>query len=538
MKFDGVAGPASAFGFLPLSVSEFLGLMFTTFYTAYAFADALSAGLLEWNSGPVSRFEQPLMANCIQCGRKLPALTFGRKICQWCVQHEAAQRGEEGTYQRVQPVPWQRSESSSMMVTQALFGINVAVFLGMLFAGVSILENPSGQDLVHWGANFGPYTLGGQWWRLLTCMFIHGSFLHIAFNMWCLWSLGALAESLYGHWTFGAVYLITGVASSLVSVGWNPQVLSVGASGAIFGIAGALVASFYLGEFSLPRAAIRGTLRSVVLFVGYNLFFGAVAHGIDNAAHVGGLVSGLVLGALIARVAPNRDDLLRRAGVLLVGVLLVVGGWSWLEYSRGYLVHARKGAGLLAEHKTDEAIGELRTAVRMRPDFLPARFGLAHAYLLKHDYPNAEAEFKRVLAASPQDEDTLSSLGSLYLEEKRPAEARETFSRLVETDPNSPDGHFGLASAWLLENKYADALEEYKLTAKLDPKYRNVYYDMGLMQSKLELYDDAISSFLQQEEDGDDPDNEEALAHAYEAKGMRHEAAAAREKAAKFQGQR
>lgn len=477
------------------------------------------------------------MANCIQCGRKLPPFTFGRKLCQWCVQHEAAQRGEEDTVQRVETPPWLRRESSSMIVTQAIFGINVAVFLAMLFAGVSILDHPASRDLIRWGANFGPYTLGGQWWRLLTCVFIHGSFLHIAFNMWCLWSLGELAEALYGHWMFGAVYLISGVASSLVSVWWNPQVLSVGASGAIFGIAGALVASFYLGEFSLPTAAIKGTLRSVVLFVGYNLFFGAVAHGIDNAAHIGGLVSGLILGALIARVAPSRDEPLRRVGVLLVGVLLVGLGVRWMQHSRSYLVHAQSGARLLAEHKNEEAIAELQTSLRLRPDFLPARFELARAYFFKGDLPNTEAELKRLIAASPQDERALSFLGYLYLEEKRPDPARKTFQKLVQINSNSADGHFGLASVSSFEGKYADALEEFKRTAKLDPEYQDIYYNVGMMQLKLGVYDDAIASFLKQRENGDDPDNETALAAAYQAKGMQREAAEAKQKAAQFQNQ-
>jgi hypothetical protein len=74
------------------------------------------------------------MANCVQCGRQLPALTFGRKICQWCVQHKAAQRGEDIPIQRVEPAPWLRQQSGSMMVTQAIFGINVAVFVAMALA--------------------------------------------------------------------------------------------------------------------------------------------------------------------------------------------------------------------------------------------------------------------------------------------------------------------------------------------------------------------------------------------------------------------
>jgi rhomboid protease GluP len=115
---------------------------------------------------------------------------------------------------------------------------------------------------------------------------------------------------------------------------WNPVVLSVGASGAIFGIAGALIASFYLGEFSLPRAALSGTLRSVVVFVGYNLFFGAVIARTDNAAHIGGLLMGLLLGALIAKVAPGHDDFLRRIAVLLIGGLIVAGGAMWLQHAR------------------------------------------------------------------------------------------------------------------------------------------------------------------------------------------------------------
>lgn len=271
------------------------------------------------------------MANCIRCGRELPGLSFGKKICQWCVQHEAAQRGEDSPIQRVETVAWKQSQFSSMLVTQALLGVNVAVFIAMVMGGVSPME-PTGQQLVDWGANFGRYTIGGQWWRLLTCVFVHIGVMHIALNMWCLWGLGRLAESVYDRWTFGGVYLITGLSASIASLFWNPIGVSAGASGAIFGIAGALISAFYLGEFSLPKTVVSGLLTSVVKFAGYNLVLGAFLGRTDNAAHVGGLVSGLILGALIARMAPQRDDAGGRILILSFGILLVLGGAVWLRH--------------------------------------------------------------------------------------------------------------------------------------------------------------------------------------------------------------
>src|SRR6266436_1939406 len=274
------------------------------------------------------------MANCIRCGRQLPGFTFGKKVCQWCVQHEAAQRGElpDDALQPVIRKPWVGRGESTISLTHIIFGINAAVFLGMAFASGSPLAflNPlqefSTPETLHWGANLGVLTLSGEWWRLLTCVFVHGYLLHIAFNMWCLWNLGELCESLYGRWTYLAVYIISGVGASLASVMWNPYRPSVGASGAIFGLAGALIAAFKLGEFSVPRSALSGTLRSLGAFVVYNLIFGAIIPGIDNTAHIGGLVTGLIVGALIALLAPRQEQAPRRVAVFLVVIVGLAGG--------------------------------------------------------------------------------------------------------------------------------------------------------------------------------------------------------------------
>jgi tetratricopeptide (TPR) repeat protein len=307
--------------------------------------------------------------------------------------------------------------------------------------------------------------------------------------------------------------------------------LSVGASGAIFGIAGALIASFYLGEFSLPRAAMTGMLRSVVVFVGYNLFFGAVIARTDNAAHIGGLLMGLLLGALIAKIAPGHDDYLRRISVLLVGALLVLGAGLWVRRSHAYVFHGENGVGLLDRGKTDEGIAELQKSVRLRPNFVPAHAALAQAYVAKRDFENAAAELQRVIALSPRNEDTYHRLGMIYLEEKQPEKAADTFNQLLKIDPDSAPGHGGLADALANQSQNREALEEYKRAAAIDPGYPSLYYDMGRMEKRLNLYDDAIASLVKQRQTADDPDNENLLAALYEAKGMTSDAATARQKA-------
>jgi rhomboid protease GluP len=474
------------------------------------------------------------MANCIRCGRQLPPLTLGKKICQWCVQHEAAQRGElgEDAPQPVMAAPWVRRESS-VTLTQVLLGANVMVFIAMVLASGPSLDF-SGEVMVRFGANFGPFTLSGQWWRLLTYMFLHGGLMHIAFNMWCLWDLGALCESLYGRWTFAAIYLITGIAGGLASVGWNPGTLSVGASGAIFGLAGALIASFYLGEFSVPKAAIQGTLRSLLFFVGFNVLFGSMVSGIDNACHAGGLVSGLILGAMIARVAPQHDNPGRRAGVLLFMVLILGSAAVGVHRWRGSGMHFGR-SGIDAEENVNRMIGELQKKVKQNPRDASAHYALAHAYFSKGQISEAENELKQVLDLEPQNTRARMDLGAAYLSQEHPKEAQEEFSKLVEREPNNAAAHAGLGVALAEQQNDAAALNEYKTALRLEPQSRGLHYRMGISQAQLKQYDDAIASFSKEkDENGDDAELENALADAYQAKGMTQQAQEARGRAAQL----
>jgi len=430
------------------------------------------------------------------------------------------------------PVPWAAGTSTSSIVTQVLLVINLVVFAAMALEGVAM--NPSSRQLIVWGANFGPYTMGGQPWRLLTCMFLHIGLLHILLNMWCLWDLGAMCEGLYGHWTFACVYLISGIGGSLASVWWRPIGVSAGASGAIFGIVGALIASHYLGEFAAPLVVVRARMRSVLVFAGYSLIFGAASGRTDNAAHIGGLVTGLVCGALIARVSPEPNFLRRLSIILFVG-LIIYGAGAGLYRSRSYLIHVQRGAELIEDNKMDQAITELQTAIRQRPNYAPAHYALAHAFFDTKQYQLAETELKRVLQLAPDQNGARYELGMVYFNQHRIPEAKDIFTKLVQADKSDGYAHLGLGMVLAAGGNHPAAVEEFKLAAQLEPDLDSVYYRMGLSEGQQKNYDAAIAAFhSQQQKEGDDVDTETALADIYRAKGMDREAAEAQSKAEKL----
>ena len=149
--------------------------------------------------------------------------------------------------------------------------------------------------LVALGANYGPYVVQGEWWRLLTSMFLHGGLIHLLFNSLILWQIGRLLETMLGKTTLLLVFILTGIAGSITSIIFNYGVVSVGASGAIFGLFGYY--AIFLLHPMIPRHVARPLLKSTGLFVGLNLLIGLIGP-IDNAAHIGGLAAGLLLGGL------------------------------------------------------------------------------------------------------------------------------------------------------------------------------------------------------------------------------------------------
>jgi rhomboid protease GluP len=208
-------------------------------------------------------------------------------------------------------------------ITPILMILNILVFGLMVLAGVHFMM-PEGQDLMNWGANFRPLTLEGQPWRLFTSIFLHIGVIHLLMNLYALLYIGVLLEPYLGKIRFLAAYFISGIAASVASLWWNELTISAGASGAIFGLYGVFLA--LLSTNLLDRSARKSLMVSIAVFVGYNLLNGLKPDsGIDNAAHIGGLLSGFVIGYAYVpglKAFDNRSIKFSTIGILALTLLI------------------------------------------------------------------------------------------------------------------------------------------------------------------------------------------------------------------------
>ncbi len=219
---------------------------------------------------------------------------------------------------------------------------NVVIFLLMAFKLTTV--DPISQSLVDLGGNIAIYTKQGEWWRLLTCLFLHASIMHVAFNMYVLWDIGNFTERLFGNSGFLVCYLLAGISGSLASLAFNPaNMVSVGASGAIFGLYGALFGALLRGkrDGSIPATSVQRLLRSGMMFVGINIayafIYGLFSSKIDIYAHLGGLTGGFLCGLLLAHpltASGVAGRLSREVRLALVGVGLLIGVFFLIPYQQ------------------------------------------------------------------------------------------------------------------------------------------------------------------------------------------------------------
>jgi len=204
--------------------------------------------------------------------------------------------------------------------TIVLIALNVMMFLMMVLQGVAVF-NPTADSVLRWGADYGPLTLHGQWWRMLVSTFLHFGLIHLLFNMFVLFNIGLFLEGLADRIPFVVLYLVCGLGGSAASLAWHPSIVSAGASGAIFGLYGALLGFLIRHRGSIPAESLASLRKGALTFLGYNLLYG-LRPGVDMAAHLGGLATGFVLGLFLIQPpstsssSSTSSDLTASGGVL------------------------------------------------------------------------------------------------------------------------------------------------------------------------------------------------------------------------------
>jgi membrane associated rhomboid family serine protease len=375
------------------------------------------------------------MTNCHTCGREIAT----GSVCPYCGAHNAP---VPFVTQAAEQIP-RGTRRLDISVTHIIVGINVLVFVAMVATGSSLLL-PTREQLLRWGANYGPLSLGAQPWRILTSNYVHVGIIHLGFNMWCLWNLGQLAERILGRLNFALLYTICGLAGSLASLWWHPMVVGAGASGAIFGLAGASIAVFYLGHLPIAKAAMGGTMRSLLTFVGYNLLFG-LTPGIDNSAHIGGLAAGLVMGAALSKhilVAPEvRRTWARITWISMAVLLLLANAGIRRKYpsmpllaNPQFVASQQIGASrrALLQRHPDEAIAQLQDVIEALPNAPEPRYLLGEAYLMQSKPDKAVGAFQEALRLNPQYGEAAAGLGTAYLAKGMKPAAEQAFKKAAE----------------------------------------------------------------------------------------------------------
>lgn len=262
----------------------------------------------------ISRYEKTLEERISQIRNFFKSVTYTQKMCPACralidrnenvcpmcgENTSAAPHGGMGRVVSQMLPEHARYTTIVLTVNLILFGLSMAASLRRGGGGYdfhSLLGGINSYTLVRFGALYGPLAAAGQWWRFITPIFLHAGLLHIGFNSIVLFDLGPAVEEIYGPHKFLVLYVVTGAIGFVISYVWHPFVVTLGASGALFGLIGAMIAYGQRNRHRLGDSVKSMFVRWAI----YGLIFGFLMPGVDNSAHLGGLAAGYLFGMLVS----------------------------------------------------------------------------------------------------------------------------------------------------------------------------------------------------------------------------------------------
>jgi membrane associated rhomboid family serine protease/tetratricopeptide (TPR) repeat protein len=373
-------------------------------------------------------------------------------------------------------------ESAPIPATKLLIWANVIVYLAMTITtvlanfhasdgGMNSREGIlffSSQTLADWGANAAWKTiLDRQYWRIFSSTFVHMNALHLAMNMYVLWSFSSMVERLFGKSKFLTIYLLSGLGSSICSLLFlNPGDITVGASGAIFGTFGALVAFFWMHRTHFPKQFFRMYAKMFFVFAIYSLVSPLIFHDMDNAAHLSGFLIGLWAALCLLPIAPGDKvwrnlDYIRIAG--LTGIL-----------STGLVIVCTM------DERNPQVIGEHDYAEAVR--------------LLRQDKPKQAIFYlDKTLNVMPQNASAYLDRAAAYGKLKQYGKCVDDATMALKYEPANKRGYFERSLAYHNLGDERKAVADLDYLLKLDPRSAVAYNNRGWSCNALGEPDIAIA---------------------------------------------
>ncbi|WP_162632640.1 rhomboid family intramembrane serine protease [Paraliobacillus zengyii] len=347
-----------------------------------------------------------------------------------------------GEFQQIQNTSTKIFEYAKPFYTYVLLVINVLMFLLLEWQGGST----STETLIRYGAKYNPAILDGEWWRIVSSMFLHIGFLHLVMNMFALHIVGSLVERIYGVKRFLFIYFGSGILGGITSFAFSPQ-LAAGASGAIFGLFGALL---FFG-LHYRRIFFQTMGWNIIVIIAFNIIFGFVVQQIDNGAHIGGLVGGFIASGIA--FFPKKK-LIKQQSMAIFGYIIIIT--TLLIY------------------------GILHTSTHYDPAL---EVQIAQQLIVGEEYDEVITVTTRIIKSNPSDysAELLFLRSYAYSKLAQTDKARKDLENLISIEPNKiPEAHYNLALIYMDNdeaNKAKKSLEKAMDLDSTNKLFTDLYQD-------------------------------------------------------------
>lgn len=384
-------------------------------------------------------------------------------------------------------IPFAKGMSSFPLLIVLIIIINIAVFLWEIATGALVSLN----SVVAAGALYRENVLAGEWWRLISAAFLHGSLDHILGNTLFMYILGMAAEHAFGLVNTGLVYLAAAVSGSLLSLAMAPGP-SIGASGAVFGLLGALIAVFYRNRdrYHLRDGGVGAFVAGLAGLAALDIFLGYSVPYIDNWCHLGGFLGGAAAG-LCLRPAPagEPEPVTPATKALTAGTVALF--CAYLLFRVGYLA-AVEATVYFTLNNTPAAVAAADEAIDRDPGNAYAYFLRGVGYLAEREYNDALVDLKHYLDSDPANDKALYIVGQIYYNREEYRQALDYFSRAVARAPADANYLNSRGYAYILTGDTRAARADFEAIRKINAKYAPAVGNLGLVSAIEGDYPSAI----------------------------------------------